>query len=149
MFNNLTVKSRLIFLIAMLSVLLIGVGSIGLYGINQANKGLETVYKDRTQPAIDLATINDIWEVVRKNTAAAVESMQDQARMLLQAVSVFRLSHGMSSTTPVTRNTRSAAVASLPDRGPATRKTASGTDSNKIVPGLKKVAAGGDTWETF
>lgn len=32
MFHNMTIKSRLIFVIGLLSVLLIGIGSLGLYG---------------------------------------------------------------------------------------------------------------------
>ncbi|WP_370690453.1 Tar ligand binding domain-containing protein, partial [Nitrosomonas sp.] len=39
MFNNMTIKSRLMFVISMLSLLLIGIGSLGLYGINQSNAG--------------------------------------------------------------------------------------------------------------
>ncbi len=74
MMNNMTIKSRLFILIGMLSLLLVGIGTLGLYGVNQSNAGLKTVYEDRTVVAVDLATINDIWEVVRKNTAAAANS---------------------------------------------------------------------------
>ena len=71
MFKDMAVKTELIIVIGLLSALLVGIGALGLYGINQANDGLKTVYQDRTVPAVDLATINDIWEVVRKNTMAA------------------------------------------------------------------------------
>ncbi len=78
MLDNMTIRSRLVFVIGLLSVLLIGIGSLGIYGMNKSNAGLKTVYEDRTVVAVDLATINDIWEVVRKNTAAAANS-QDVA----------------------------------------------------------------------
>ena len=74
MFKNMTVKTELIIVIGLLSALLIGVGSLGLYGIKQANIGLKSVYEDRTVPAVDLATINDIWEEVRKHVATAINA---------------------------------------------------------------------------
>ncbi|MDP3688186.1 MAG: Tar ligand binding domain-containing protein, partial [Sulfurimicrobium sp.] len=48
MFSNLTIKTRLIFTIGFLSLLLIGIGSYGLYGMSVTNAGLKTVYEDRT-----------------------------------------------------------------------------------------------------
>ncbi|UJP04610.1 MAG: MCP four helix bundle domain-containing protein, partial [Nitrosomonas sp.] len=74
MFKDMTVKTELIIVIGLLSALLVGVGALGLYGINQSNEGLRTVFQDRTVPAVDLATINDIWEVVRKNANIAANS---------------------------------------------------------------------------
>jgi len=62
MFENMTIKSRLIFLIGLLSVLLFGVGAMGLYGMHQSNEGLKTVYEDRTVPTVDLGTLNDHWQ---------------------------------------------------------------------------------------
>ena len=74
MFKDMSVKTELVIIIGFLSTLLVGIGALGLHGINQANNGLRTVYQDRTVPAVDLATINDIWEVVRKNTIAATSA---------------------------------------------------------------------------
>jgi methyl-accepting chemotaxis protein I, serine sensor receptor len=74
MFNNMTIKSRLVMVIGILSALLIGIGGLGLYGINQSNEGLKTVYEDRTVPAVDLATINDHWQVIRMNAVTAANS---------------------------------------------------------------------------
>ena len=71
MFKDMTVKTELIIVIGLLSLLLVGIGALGLYGMKQSNEGLRTVYQDRTVPAVDLATINDIWEIVRKNATAA------------------------------------------------------------------------------
>ena len=61
MFNNMTIKSRLIFVIGMLSLLLVGVGSLGLFGINQSNAGLKSVYEDRTVPAVMLVATRTIF----------------------------------------------------------------------------------------
>lgn len=74
MFNNVTIKSRLVMVIGILSALLIAIGGLGLYGINQSNEGLKTVYEDRTVPAVDLATVNDHWQVIRMNAVVAANS---------------------------------------------------------------------------
>lgn len=74
MFNNMTIKSRLIFVIGMLSLLLVGVGSLGLFGINQSNSGLKTVYEDRLVPSVQLGSILDVWYQVRENAKNAIES---------------------------------------------------------------------------
>lgn len=71
MLRDITVRTELIIVIGLLSVLLVGIGALGLHGIKQSNEGLRTVYQDRTVPAVDLAAINDIWEIVRKNATAS------------------------------------------------------------------------------
>jgi len=78
MFRNVSIKYLLINVIGLLSTLLVGISTWGLYGIHQSNAGLKTVYLDRTMPAIDLATINDLWEMVRKN-AIEVANTKDAA----------------------------------------------------------------------
>ncbi|MBK7493829.1 MAG: MCP four helix bundle domain-containing protein [Nitrosomonas sp.] len=74
MFNNMTIKSRLIFVISMLSLLLVGVGSLGLSGINQSNSGFKSVYEDRLVPSVQLGSILDVWYQVRENAKNAIES---------------------------------------------------------------------------
>ncbi|MER0204766.1 MAG: HAMP domain-containing protein [Nitrosomonas sp.] len=74
MFNNMTIKSRLIFVISMLSLLLVGVGSLGLSGINQSNSGFKSVYDDRLVPSVQLGSILDVWYQVRENAKNAIES---------------------------------------------------------------------------
>ena len=59
MFNNMAIKSRLMLVIGMLSVLLVAVGGLGLYGIDQSNGNLKTVYEDRTIVLADLGSILD------------------------------------------------------------------------------------------
>lgn len=72
--NNMTIKARLAFVIGMLSILLVSIGILGLYGINQSNAGLKSVYEDRTVTAVQLGKILDVWYQVRKNAEDAIES---------------------------------------------------------------------------
>ena len=58
--NNLKISTRLLILIGSLSLLLITIGAIGLYGINSANNALKTVYEDRTVPMAQIAEINQL-----------------------------------------------------------------------------------------
>jgi methyl-accepting chemotaxis protein len=55
--TQLKISTRLSLLIGILSVLLIGIGGVGLYGIASANAGLKTVYIDRAIPMSELAEI--------------------------------------------------------------------------------------------
>lgn len=57
LFKQLPIKSRLRGVIATLSVLLLVVGSLGLFGMNKANEGLRTLYEDRAIPMRQLAAI--------------------------------------------------------------------------------------------
>lgn len=47
MLQNMTIKSRLVFMVSLLSLALVSVGSIGLYGLYQSRAKLETIYQDR------------------------------------------------------------------------------------------------------
>ncbi len=78
MLKNITIQSRLALVIGMLSVLLVGVGALGLYGINQSNDGLKTVYEDRTVVLGDLSLILDRMHRVRLN-AVMTANIQDVA----------------------------------------------------------------------
>ncbi len=71
MFKNLTIRSRLMAVVGFLSLLLVGIGVLGLYGVNQSNQGLKTVYEDRTVVAVDLAAMNDHWQAARMNAVVA------------------------------------------------------------------------------
>jgi len=59
MFKNLTIKARLIFIIAFLASLLVVIGALGLSGMSKSNEGLKTVYEDRTIALGQLADINE------------------------------------------------------------------------------------------
>jgi methyl-accepting chemotaxis protein len=48
MFRNLTIKARLVAVLAFLSVLMAAMGIAGLFGMNKTNGALKSVYEDRT-----------------------------------------------------------------------------------------------------
>ena len=58
--NNLKISTRLIILIGGLSLLLIVIGAIGLFGISKSNDALKTVYENRTVPMGQIANINQL-----------------------------------------------------------------------------------------
>ncbi len=74
MFKNLTIKSRLTGVIAILSVLLIVTGSMGIMGMSKTKEGLRTVYEDRTVPLVDIAEMVDILARLRLNALVAFNS---------------------------------------------------------------------------
>jgi CHASE3 domain sensor protein len=55
--KNVTIRMRLILLIAFLLALLAGIGGAGLWAIDAANDGLQTVYTKRTVPMGQLGQI--------------------------------------------------------------------------------------------
>ena len=58
--NNLKISTRLVILIGILSLLLIAIGAIGLFGVGQSNNALKTVFEDRTVPMGQIADINQL-----------------------------------------------------------------------------------------
>ncbi|MBX3617626.1 methyl-accepting chemotaxis protein [Nitrosomonas sp.] len=116
----------------------------------EQSSGIEQVNQAVTQ--MDEVTQQNAALV--EESAAAAESMQEQAQSLSQAVSIFKLSGGHgSAVTPVKRNNRPAAVAKLPNRGPATKKALVKPEaaSSSVSTQPRKVASGGggDDWEEF
>ena len=67
MLNNMTIKSRLVFVIGFLSALLVAIGSLGIYGLNQTNDSFKGVYEDRAVPLGDLGFIVDRMQRIRLN----------------------------------------------------------------------------------
>ncbi|MFZ2393058.1 methyl-accepting chemotaxis protein, partial [Rhodoferax sp.] len=55
--NNFKISTRLMMLVGILSVLLMAIGSVGLFGISQSNEALKSVYEDRTVPTGQIAEI--------------------------------------------------------------------------------------------
>ncbi|UJP05600.1 MAG: methyl-accepting chemotaxis protein, partial [Nitrosomonas sp.] len=99
--------------------------------------------------------VSQMDEVTQQNAAlveqaaAAAESMNDQARALTQAVSVFKIAGGgYSSTMPVKRSNRSV-VAQLPNRGAASKQSTSNAEKTSVASPQPRKAVGGDDWESF
>ncbi len=56
--NQLKISTRLSLLILLMSLLLTGIGIVGLYGISKSNDALQSSYKDSTVPMGQIADIN-------------------------------------------------------------------------------------------
>lgn len=59
MFNQLSIKSRLLLIIALAAILAIALSTLGLVGMHKANTGLHSVYVDRAVPLADLSEIKN------------------------------------------------------------------------------------------
>ncbi len=69
MFKNMTIKSQLVIVISFLSLLLMGIGTFSVYGLNQTNHSFKGVYEDRTVPLGDLSLVLDGMQRGRLNAA--------------------------------------------------------------------------------
>jgi len=63
MLNNVRISTKLFVLITFLSALLIGVGVMGLRGMNSANNSMQSVYEERVVPLRQLKAITDSYGV--------------------------------------------------------------------------------------
>ncbi|MBU1691565.1 MAG: MCP four helix bundle domain-containing protein [Gammaproteobacteria bacterium] len=81
MFNNLSIKSRLLFMIGFMSVLLIGIGIYGLYGMAKSNEGLKMVYEDRTVP---MGQLDTIVRALLRNRIANANAINDPTPASIQ-----------------------------------------------------------------
>jgi len=82
--NQLKISTRLIMLAALLSALLLAIGSLGLYGISKANEALEIVFEDRTKPLGQIAEINS--RNLRNRLAIAVALLDPTPAEINQAI---------------------------------------------------------------
>jgi methyl-accepting chemotaxis protein len=96
-FRNSTIKTRLINVIALLSVLMIVIGGLGLTGMSKARDGLHTVYEAHTLPMnrmcfikellmtnrfdISAALVTPTAEVIAKNSAEVEQNIAEINRM--------------------------------------------------------------------
>jgi methyl-accepting chemotaxis protein len=92
MFKNLTIKARLIFVLSFLSLMILGIGVLGLWGLNQANEAARTIYEDRLIPlgqideiqalilanrlAISNAVLTPTEDVIRRNTRLVEDNIR-------------------------------------------------------------------------
>ncbi|MFP5505483.1 MAG: methyl-accepting chemotaxis protein [Gammaproteobacteria bacterium] len=75
MLNNLTIKTRLIFVIAFLSVLLVVIGGIGLTSLNATNASLRSVYQDRL---VAMGNLEQASSLINKNQILIGEAVVGQ-----------------------------------------------------------------------
>ncbi|GAB4403049.1 MAG: methyl-accepting chemotaxis protein [Rhodoferax sp.] len=73
--NQLKISTRLVVLVSVLSLLLVIVGSVGLFGIRQSGRALDNVYKERALPLIQL---NQISYLLLRNRLLVANSVITQ-----------------------------------------------------------------------
>ncbi|KRB84460.1 Tar ligand binding domain-containing protein [Noviherbaspirillum sp. Root189] len=81
MLSNLTIKSRLVFVISFLSLLLVGSGFVGITSLNSANNSLKTIYDDRMVP---IGQLNHIVRMASENRMAVAESMNGDPAVVVK-----------------------------------------------------------------
>lgn len=74
MFNNITIKSRLSFVIGFLAILLLVVGGVGLYSLNKSNGSLRGLYEDRLLPMGRLNQVSKSMDATRISVAESMYS---------------------------------------------------------------------------
>ncbi|MDP2025929.1 methyl-accepting chemotaxis protein [Sulfuriferula sp.] len=75
MLSNLSIKSRLVFVIGFLSLLLTGIGIMGLVSLHSANNSVKAVYEDRL---VTMGHLDDLVRLINKNQLAVAESIVGQ-----------------------------------------------------------------------
>ena len=86
--KNFKVSTRLNLLIGFLSLLLIGIGAVGLFGISKSNDSLKSVYEERVVPLDQLSEINYlvqrnrvlVMDMLLQPSAAHVEKRNQELR---------------------------------------------------------------------
>ncbi|MDD5299686.1 MAG: methyl-accepting chemotaxis protein [Gallionella sp.] len=79
--KNVSIKTRMVMVLAAMSLSLLSIGIIGLYGMSNSNEGLRRVYEDRTVPLQQLSEIRglllrnrlDLTSAALNPTAAEIE----------------------------------------------------------------------------
>ncbi len=74
MFERMKVATRLSLLAGVLIAMLVAIGALGINGMGDANRSMETVYKDRVVPLRDLKEIADLYAVNIVDTAHKVRN---------------------------------------------------------------------------
>ena len=72
MFNNVTIKSRLLFVIGFLSLLLIACGTLGIASLASTNTALKTLYENRLVP---MGQLGETVRLIDRNRMVVAESM--------------------------------------------------------------------------
>ena len=72
MLKDISIKSRLIFLIALLSLMMITIGTSGIYGLGSVNDSLKTVYDDRT---VAMGQLDQVIRLINRNQMIVAKSL--------------------------------------------------------------------------
>ena len=79
--HHLKVSTRLFLLIGVLLALMVGIGTLGLWGMSRADASLRSVYEDRTVPAVQLSEID---QLMLRNRLLIAESIDLAAGAALE-----------------------------------------------------------------
>ena len=71
--NNLKISTRLVILIGVLSVLLVGIGAMGLWGIGKSNEALKKVHDEAMLPAL---MADDVVQRILQNQTQVLRAFQ-------------------------------------------------------------------------
>ncbi|MFI3186353.1 MAG: methyl-accepting chemotaxis protein [Methylococcaceae bacterium] len=90
-YKNSTIKARFLSVIGMLSIALLIVGGIGLYGITKANEDLRSVYEQRTIPMSQISLIQKLLltnriRITANLSASSTEETQKNTREVEQNI---------------------------------------------------------------
>ncbi len=85
MLTNLSIKSRLIFVIGLLSVLLIAIGAIGLSSLSATNASFKTVYEDRL---VAMGYLDEINSRMNRNQLLVSEAVIGQLSAFPEDISL-------------------------------------------------------------
>ncbi|WLI88217.1 methyl-accepting chemotaxis protein [Massilia sp. R2A-15] len=83
MFKNLSIKTRLIFVIALLSLASLAIGLAGLRDLNATNEALKTVYNDRL---VALGQLSEVLSLIQQNQNALSKAASGQPDQLPAAI---------------------------------------------------------------
>lgn len=81
MFKNLTIKARLIFVLSFLSIMMLGIGLLGLWGLSEGNEETRTIYEDRMTA---LAQIDEIFVLIQSNRIALNQAVLNPSPELIR-----------------------------------------------------------------
>jgi len=71
-FKDMSIKARLVTIIAVLSVLLLGIGGLGMFSLSKSNESLRTVYEDRV---VGLAHVTNVVRALARNRLAVYNAI--------------------------------------------------------------------------
>ncbi|SNS48014.1 methyl-accepting chemotaxis protein-1, serine sensor receptor [Noviherbaspirillum humi] len=83
MFNNISIKTKLIFILASLSTVSLLVGAFGLYSLNGTNRSVQNVYQDRL---VTLGELNKIALLMQANQILLAKAVTGDASGVEAAV---------------------------------------------------------------
>ncbi len=99
--HNLKIGTRLSLLVALLVFLLIGMGSLGVFGMKSSNQALKTVYSDRVVPLKQLKVVSDLYAINIVDTThktragslswdGAIKNVNDAERQIKEQWDAYR-----------------------------------------------------------